>query len=583
MHSKWRLKFLRYYGRVAEWARPSELRSGLQWALLVGILAGFGAIGFREILKWVLWAWSQKTGNMEDIAAQLPWWIRLVVPAIGGLLAGLVLYFGARFGHRDRSTDYMEAVAVQRGVISTRQSLAKTISSVLTIDSGGSVGREGAMVQLSATLASALGRKFKLSTPRLRLIVACGAAGGLAAIYNVTVAGALFVAEIILGSIATESLGPLLVAAAASSFISRYLGGAQPYFTSPPFKLASPWEIFAYLTMGIGLGFAAPAWVWLLRRAEDLMNRAIPHLYTRLAIGGLIVGVLSIAFPEVWGNGRTMVNLVLSDPWPAGLLAALLVCKAAATAATTGSGAVGGVFTPTLFTGAMLGCLFGQAVAKIWPHPEHLAQAYALVGMAGFLAATTRAPLMAISMLLEMTLNYGAVIPITSVCVVSYYTARMLHSDSIYSESLRRKQARTTRAEISTITVREVMKPSPPAVLENASPDEIVRHFESAPFHHLYVVTLQGELRGVIRIEDVEKMIERRDGADWTSAASLMQPDVSVVTPEMTLADAWERVRSYEGERIPVVDDLEDRKLIGLVSKTDLLLTMAHGLKGSTH
>lgn len=583
MHPRSRLQFLKWFGRPVKWFHPSETQATLFWAAVVGGIGGLSAIAFRAGIEAVLWVWTRRTGNLEQVAAQLPWWQRLLIPAGGGLLAGLTLFYGARLRRRHRSTDYMEAVAVQPGALSVRSSLVKTASSLLTIGSGGSIGREGAMVQLSAMLASWLGETMKLSTPRLRLIIACGAAGGIAAVYDVSFAGALFVSEIVLGSIALESLGPLLAAAAASSLVSRFVGGEQLYFTHAHFKLASPWELIPYGAMAFMLGLAAPGYVWLLRRAEDWLTALVPQVYWRMTLGGLIVGALAIPFPEVWGNGRTMVDLVLSNPWPWTALLAILVCKVVATAATTGSGAVGGVFTPTLFTGAMLGCLFGHGVCAVYPIPAANPQVYALVGMGGFMAAATRAPLMAMLMVFEMTQDYGVILPLMAVSVIAFYTARSIHSDSIYSESLRRKQPRSTAADISALRVRDVMKPPPPTVAESAAFSEVTRLFASAPYRHLLVVSAQNELRGVITLRDVEHQLELGEAASPRVAHDLMRGNVRMVTPEAQLAEALERFEGYSGERLPVVNNPRGRILVGQVTKTDLLLTLSHGIKGSTH
>jgi CIC family chloride channel protein len=569
--------------RLARWVQPSELQATLVWAALVGCIGGLAAIAFRAAIQGALWVFTQHTGSLEETAAQLIWWRRLVTPAIGGVCAGAVLSFGAQHGRGHRSNDYMEAVALGEGKIDIRRSLSKSVSSVLTIGSGGSIGREGAMVQLSAMMASWLGQRGRLTTPRLRLLVACGAAAGLAAVYNVTFAAALFVADVVLGSFVMESLGPLLMAAMASSLVSRYMGGAEAYFSSSNFELVSPWELVPYVVLGFGLGMAAPFYVRLLRKTEGAFTRVIPWIPLRLAMGGLIVGALSVAFPEVWGNGRTMVNLALHSPWPWTILAGILVCKTAATAATVGSGAVGGVFTPTMFTGAMAGYLLGDAAAAIWPGQTAGPQAYALVGMGGFLAATTRAPLMAMLMLFEMTLDYGIVLPLMSVCMIAYYTARSLEGDSIYSESLRRKQPRASHAEVSALRVRDLMKPPPAGVLENTPFSEIAGVFASQPYRHVLVVTLQNQLRGVVSLRDVENYLQRREPSEWITAASLMRADMPWTTPETELNRALEKFKSYNGERLPVVTNERDRTLVGYISKTDVLLTLAHGLRGGPH
>jgi chloride channel protein, CIC family len=553
----------------------------LLWAALVGCLGGLSAIAFREAIQGVLWLWTQHTGNIGEVAAKLAWWQRLWIPAAGGLLAGLVLHFGARFGRGDRSTDYMEAVAVSRGALSVRRSLAKTGSSLLTIGSGGSIGREGAMVQLSAMLASWFGESIRLSTPRLRLMIACGAAGGIAAVYDVTVAAALFVAEILLGSIAVESLGPLLMASFASSLVSRFLGKTEVYFTSPPFELHSPWELGRYALMAILLGLAAPGYVWLLRRAEGWLARLVAPLYWRMALGGLIVGVLAVQYHQVWGNGRSAVNTVLTQRWPMGLLVGVLLCKVVATAATTGSGAVGGVFTPTMFTGAMTGLVIGQSIESLWP--SHIAAAqYALLGMGGFLAAATRAPLMAIMMVSEMTMDYGMILPVMAVCLLAYYVARALQNDSIYSESLRRKQAHTAPAELAGLCVRDIMRPVQAKVGADASLAEIMKLLIGAPYRHLPVVTARNELQGIVTLADIEKRLAGFTEPEQMKAAEVMRTRIRKVARSNTLAEAWEVFRGHSGERLPVVNSFHDRILAGYITRTDLLLTMAHGLKGTT-
>jgi CIC family chloride channel protein len=574
------LRWLKWGVRLARWLHPTELQSGLLWAAFVGLIGGMSAILFRESIQGLLWLFTQHTGGIVAVALQLPWWHRIIIPPAGGFLAGLVLHYAARFVQRQPSTDYMEAVALGHGTIHLRPSLAKSTSSLLTIGSGGSIGREGAMVQLSATMASWFGRHFgRLSTPRLRLLVACGAAAGIAAVYDVTIAAALFVAEIVLGSIAMETLGPLLLAAVASSLTTRYFGGTEAYVSSPPFELISGWEIIPYLVMGLVLGVAAPGFVLLLRQSERVFLRWAPHIYLRLALGGLIVGLLSVPVPEVWGNGRSMVNLILQNPWPWPILAIVLVCKVSATAATAGSGAVGGVFTPTLSTGAMLGGLLGHAAVALWPGQTAGPQAYALVGMGGFLAAVTRAPLMSMLMVFEMTLNYGVIAPLMLVSVIAYYTASSLLTDSIYAEALRRKRGAAEAHEPKISSVSDLMQPSPPTVHESAPFREIARFFMSQPFDQLLVVSQDGHLLGTIALQDVKNELQDAELANLLTAADLVRMQFPTVMPQSKLTDALEAFRAYDAERLPVINNPHERILMGWISKTDLLLAIAEGLK----
>jgi chloride channel protein, CIC family len=431
----------RFPERAGRTLRLTAIPATLFLAALVGVAGGLCAAAFREAMLGMQWLLTGHTGSLVGISLALEWWQRLLVPTLGGLMAGLTLHFGARFVNGQKSTDYMEALAVGNGAIPMRPSLVKSASSLLSIAFGASIGREGSMVQLAATSASWLGQRLGLSPARLRVLTACGVAAGVASVYDAPISGALFVSEIILGSIAIETLGPLLLAAAAAAVTTRYLGGAETYFRVEALAFVSPWEAVPFLAMGIGLGVVAPGYVWMLRRSRVPFARLSVPLYVRLGLGGALVGAISVYCPQVWGNGRAMVNAVLAGQWLWGALAMLLVCKLAATVATVGSGAVGGVFTPTLFTGAMLGSLVGVAVEAISPGNNAGVAAFAVVAMGGFLAATTRAPMTAMFMVFEMTLDYGIVLPLIITSVTAAFVAQRLSSGSLYSEQLQPRSA----------------------------------------------------------------------------------------------------------------------------------------------
>ena len=295
----------------------------------------------------------------------MPGWQRLVTPAAGGALAGLTLLLGARLNRRKSSTDYMEAIVLGTGKISSRSSFVKCASALFTIASGGSIGREGPLVQLAAVLASLTGRWAKMTTARLRLLVACGAAGGIASAYNAPIGGALFVAEIVLGTLAMESFGPLVFSSVVATLTVRQFLGSNPLYeiphTSRPDRVqlgnpapprCSDWWRGCW-DRGSCAGCAASE--------RAFAATALPP-YARLALGGLIVGALSMHTPEVVGNGYSVVGELLGGGLLWKTVFVILALKLVATAATFGSGAVGGVFTPTLFAGASLGYLFGQGI-----------------------------------------------------------------------------------------------------------------------------------------------------------------------------------------------------------------------------
>lgn len=402
----------------------TELYILLLMATLAGFLGALVTIVFREGIRGLEWLVSGQDQGLVAAAEALSPWQRLLVPVIGGLIAGLILQqIGAWLKGRS-TTDYMEAVAVGDGWISVRHSLVKASSSLVTVASGGSIGREGAMVQLAAMVASAMGRISRFPRDRLRLLVAAGAAAGLASAYNAPIAATLFVAEIVLGSIALEHIGPLIIAAVIANTTVHEVLGYAPVYQIPEFSLVSDWELALYLVLGVLAGHLAPVFLSLLERAHQFFGRLPMPLAGRMALGGLIVGVISVYEPQVWGNGYSVVNAVLQDPWAWQALLTVLVLKMIATAATHGSGAVGGAFTPTIFVGAMLGALFGTLVHALLPEGTATPNAYAVVGMGAMLAGTTHAPLMSILMVFELTLDYQIVLPLMLSVITAHYTAR---------------------------------------------------------------------------------------------------------------------------------------------------------------
>ena len=405
--------------------RPSEWQKTLAFAGVIGVLGALATIGFRALILLVERLMFGPNAGLVSIAQGLVWWQRLAVPAIGGVVAGLLLMASRRVGQRPAG-DYMEAISLGTGDLPLRISLLRAMSSAATVATGGAIGREGPMVQLAALTGSLLGRWRQAPIPRRRLMVACGAAAGVATAYSAPIAGALFVAEIVLQSVAIESLGPLLVAAVAANLTLTAVLGFAPVYHMPAFTL--PHTTAATLALaGLGLlgGLAAPGYLWLLDRAHALFRRWDAPAWLKLGAGGLVVGALSIASPSVWGNGYSVVNSVLQGDWLWTTLLAVLAFKLLAVAATTGSGAVGGIFTPTLFVGAVAGALFGVAMQHLWPGVLPMSASVA-VGMGIFLAACTHAPLMSVLMIFEMTENYGVVVPLMLACVLGYFISRGL-------------------------------------------------------------------------------------------------------------------------------------------------------------
>jgi CIC family chloride channel protein len=551
--------------------RLSEAHTMLVWSVVVGVAGALTTIAFREAIALLQLAVSGRSGSFVEMARSMPWTVRIWLPAAGGLIAGLLLLIAQRHADKCNHVDYMEAVAIGDGVVPVKLSLWRSVSSLFTIASGGSIGREGPMVQLAALAASLIGRWVHFDPSRLRLLVACGAAAGITSAYSAPIAGAFFVTEIVLGSIVMESFGPVVVSAVVANITMREFAGYKPPYEMPVFPPVAGLEVLLFVALGALCGAAAPQFLRLLDVSKAGFRKLPLPLPVRLALGGFVVGVISIWSPEVWGNGYSVVNSILHSPWTWSALVAVLVFKLIATAATAGSGAVGGVFTPTLFVGAAVGSLFGQGMHALWPHATSAPYAYAMVGMGAFLAGATQAPLMAILMIFEMTLSYQVVLPLMLSCVVAYFVSRAIAKTSMYEITLRRNQEEQERSRLRATQMRELIRPAETVVLPNATVQDMTRVFLEYPVKYLYVANASGAFLGVVALKDITSdLLDKRDTSTRT-AADYLQPHFDVLTPDMSLGVALQHFLAFQGERLPVVESAAHPTLAGVVYKTSLL------------
>lgn len=551
-----------------------DLAGLLFWAALVGFCGALASVAFREGIRLLEVLFTGQSISLVHAAADLRWWHRALIPALGGALAGLVLHLAGRGMSSVKPVDYMEAILVGDGRIGFRSTLSNSISSLLSIASGGSIGREGPMVQLAAMLGSKLGLLARAPVPRLRLMVACGGAAGIAAAYNAPISGALFVSEIVLGSTAMESFGPLVVASVtASATIHRFLGFG-PVYDVPHVRFASNWELVFYVVLGVLLGHLAPPFLAALDFARSRFARLRLAPYWELGLGGLIVGIVSIAVPQVWGNGYSVVGNILGGELIGLWLLAVLAAKILATTATVGSGAVGGVFTPTLFIGCAVGALVGEAVHGLLPAVTSVPAAYALVGMGGFLAATTHAPLTSILMLFEMTLDYDIVLPLMLACVTAHYTAKVYRrGESVYHASLTRKMTMAGEDDWRLRTVESLVKSAAATVAATTTLQEMFARLPKRPVHRVYV--LDGDdLVAWLDPRQLLAQVRKRQLEGDMPVASVATPVSFAVTPDMPLCTALDAFLREQATVLPVTPGQWRNTLLGEVSRHDVLLAI---------
>jgi CIC family chloride channel protein len=551
-----------------------DLAGIIFWAALIGILGALASVAFREGAHLLERLFTGQSQSLVTAASSLVWWHRALVPIVGGALAGFILHLAGRAFISSRAVDYMEAVLVGDGRIGFRATITNSLSSLLTIASGGSIGREGPMVQLAAMAGSKLALLARAAIPRRRLMVACGGAAGIAAAYNAPISGALFVSEIVLGSTAMESFGPLVVASVVASATTHQFLGYGPVYEVPHVHFVSNWELGFYVVLGALLGHLAPPFLALLDFAKSQFARLPLRLPGQLAIGGLIVGVISVFVPQVWGNGYSVVGTILSGELVGVMLLAVLAAKLVATSATVGSGAVGGVFTPTLFVGCAIGALFGGVVHQLLPNMTSEPAAYALVAMGGFLAGTTHAPLTSILMLFEMTLDYDIVLPLMLTCVIAHYTAKVYRrGESIYHASLNRAMTAGGQDDWRVRTVKALIKPAAAVVASDMTVQQLFAQLPKRPVTRVYV-TDGDEL--VAWLDPRRVLDEMKQGKVPLEAAvgTVANPVSFTLSPDMSLSAALEGFLREQVTVLPVTAGQWHSTFLGEVSRHDLLLAV---------
>ncbi len=410
----------------------------LIFAVGIGIASAIVVWLFRQSMYFLESVFlGDHSGSLVAAAAALPPWRRLLTPALGGLLAGALLWGWQRATRQRPSapTDYMEAIETGDGRLDVSASLVKSAASLIVVASGSAIGREGAMVLLATVFASVFAQRFS-HKDEWKLWVACGAAAGMASAYHAPLAGSLFIAEILFGTLMLASLGPVVIAAVSALLMTHLLNDEQALlYTVRALGTPQPIQYLLMASLGVIAGFAGPLFLWLMAQSSKLFQRLnlIPPL--QIALGGLLVGLLSLITPLVWGNGYSVVQSFLSQPPALLFVAGILVYKLVAVLASSGSGAPGGVFTPTLFVGAALGMFVGQWCGLWTWSGDNVAILLALTGMATLLAATTHAPIMSTLMVCEMTGEFTMLPGLLVACVIASALSRWLRPQTVYSQS----------------------------------------------------------------------------------------------------------------------------------------------------
>lgn len=555
------------------------------WLLvpLVGLLAGFSSVGLSKVLDMVeyfAWGTTDHIFNAAERAVvESP--ARVVATlAAAGLVACLFGLLRRRGNELQGTSAVIETLAFRRGRLPFLRTVTDALVSLTCVGVGASLGREGAFLQCGAAVGSTLGSKFRLDDYHVRVLLACGAAGGMAASYNVPVGASVFAMEVLLGSFALELIGPIIVSSFLSTLVSRSLLGETPLYQIPHYKLVTQWEVLLNLLLGILLGLVSVLFIRVFSGIGKLFAWLRPVERVKPLLALVLVGLIGLKLPHLFGNGYDTVNQVLGgvDPLSVGMLLSLPIFKILTTTLCRGGGIPGGLFTPSLFVGALLGAAFGMGAKALWP-PGSVAEpgAYALVGMGAILAGTLQAPITAILMIFEMTQDYEIIMPLMSACAASAIVSHVFQRASLLTEPLRRRGIHLPGA----FTPTWIRQPKVESVIENhavtVSPaarfQQVVDDFLMAPEGHdqVYVTNKEGTYIGSVSLHDIKRYFRESEHLDSVIAADVVNTQAPFVYADDPLSRAIEILAQSDTEHLPVLDSAESRKLLGTISKRALL------------
>ena len=543
-------------------------------AAMVGVAGGFGAIGFRYLIGFFQTVSYGSGDNLLELARSTPWYFRMWIPALGGLVVGPLVYFLAREAKGHGVPEVMEAVTLRSGMIRKRVVLIKSMVSAVCIGTGGSVGREGPIVQIGSAIGSSVGQVLRISADRIRTLVGCGAAAGIAATFNAPIAGSMFALEIVLGDFGLATFSPIVISSVAATAVSRHFLGDSPAFIVPAYELISVWELPLYVILGFFCALVAVTFTTLLYRAEDIFDELKFPEYLKAALGGLMLGIMGLLFPHILGVGYPAIDLCLMQKLSWWVLFLLAVFKILSTSITIGSGGSGGIFAPSLFLGAMAGGFFGTAVHNIFPEVTASPGAYSIVGMGAVVSGTTHGPLSAILILFEMTGDYKIILPLMIACIVGCLASGQIMKESIYTLKLARRGVNIKAGKevnvLKSISVKDVMNPEVEAIPEDITLRRLEKRISKSKHNSFPVVNDKGYLTGVLTFLDYHEALFDEDLKDLVVAKEIATTNVVTVSADGNLYDAMEKIALKDFSILPVVSPNNPSQLLGVLTRRDI-------------
>ncbi len=542
-------------------------------ALLVGVGTGFGTVVFVRLLEQIRLLAGRTQEGVGDTAGLL------LAMGVAGLVVGYMVSRWAPEAKGHGVPEVMEAVALRGGRIRARVAAVKVLASAITIGTGGSAGREGPIVQTGAALGSTIGQLLHFSGARVRTLVACGAAAGIAATFNAPIAGVIFALEVILGSFTARYFGTVVISAVAAAITAQALLGEKQAFAVPAYPF-QPAETPVYILLGILAALVAVLFIRTLYFVEGIFDewQLFPALKT--AVGMLLTAGVALLLPgggNVLGPGLNFIGEAIAQDFSMALwlMVVLLFAKLAATCFTLGSGNSGGVFAPSLFMGAVLGGIVGSIGHALWPEVVVNPGAYAIVGMAAVFSGAARAPITAVLIVFEMSGDYKLILPLMLSTVIATFLAEHLFAESIYTYKLRLRGITLQRGRdmdlMQSLRVGEAMTKNPRLVHMNMRVTQLELVLQQTHSHSFPVVDDASKLVGMVSISDYERALEAGDVAALQVSDIATMGNLLLAYEDEPLSDAVQRLALRGVNKMPVVTHQQPDRVVGVIRREDIV------------
>ncbi len=546
-------------------------------AVVIGVAAGMAAIAFRYAIDLTQRGTFGFGGErVATLAAELAWWHILLVPAGGGLAIGLFVHYFMPNRRPLGVADVIEASAFRGGRMALRDGLKAAVVSAASIGVGASVGREGPVVHLGASLGGWLATRLHLGRGLSRSLLGCGVAAAVAASFNAPIAGSIFALEVVVGHYALSAFAPIVIASVTGAIVSRMHYGDFPAFTLPQeWVIVSFWEFPAFALLGIVCAAAAIAFMRTVMVAEKVVARVLLPAWSRPALAGLIIGLMALAFPQILGVGYEAMDSALSDLYPLWLLLALIAVKTLATALCLASGFGGGVFSPSLFIGAMVGGAFGFIATDAFPDLSSGHGAYTMIGMGAVTGAVLGAPISTILIMFELTGGYALTIAVMIATVIASTITQQVQGSSFFHGQLEKRGLSVSEGqEVSVLRetrVRSLMESGVQSIGIEAPLAEVREGLKAAPWGALFVVDSDGRLVGMITLNELdEAAFDRSHDAEWT-ARDVTRPEPAMLAMDDDLMTAMNLFSASGEAHLPVVRDRKTMTLVGMAHEHRVL------------